>query len=139
MDRKCVFELYPDRVRAVGRVATGKFETTIALGTLDPNFERLWVFSTLFYSGVFMCLIGFVGLAVVLIGINHGKFDTLAGGIGAFALLGIVQGLICGRKIELVRFRSHAGVPMLAIARVRKLSGDFDAFVAAIVEQIASA
>jgi hypothetical protein len=138
LERECVFELYPDAIRAAGRVARGKFETTIALSTLDPSFDRLWVFSQLFYSSALGFMVGLVALGLVVIGLNHGTFDSLAGFWSFITLSGFAMALFNGRKVELVSFRSVAGVPLLAIARTGKRSGKFDAFVSNLVEQIVS-
>jgi hypothetical protein len=139
MDRKCEFELYPDSIRAAGRVPRGKFETTIALSKLDPSFDRLWIFSSLFYSGVFAFVGGLVALGIIVVGLNHQTLDSLTVPIGLFTLFGFGMAMFSGRKIELVLFRSAAGVPMLAIARAARRSDEFDAFVSAVVEGIVSA
>jgi len=138
-ERKCDFELYPDSIRAAGRAAFGHFESTITLSSLDPNFDRLWVPRRLLYSSLFVFLIGLVGLGIVVYGVNHGSFDYLAGFFGLLVLIGFAMALFNRRKVELVRFRSVAGVPMLDVARAGKRSGEFDAFVSALVKQIVSA
>ena len=136
LERKCDFELYPDSIHAAGRVALGKFETTIALSTLDPSFERLWVFGQLFYSSMLGFLVGLVALGIIVIGLNQGTFDARSGFWGLFTLAGFAMVLYSGRKVELVSFRSVAGVPRLAIARTHKRPGEFDSFVSNLVAQI---
>jgi hypothetical protein len=137
-ERECDFELYSDLVRASGKATLGNFETTITLSTLDPNFERLWVHGRLFYSGVFLFLTGLIILGVVVIGLNRETLDRFTGTVGLSTVFGFAMVLANRRKIELVRFRSDAGVPLLAIARTRNQTDKFDAFVSAIVERIVS-
>ena len=138
LDRKCDFELYPDSIRAAGRNVRGKFETTIALSTLDPNFDRMWIFNSLFYASAFIFMVSVVALWIVTIGLNHETFDSLSGWIGTLTLVGFALAIINGRKVELVRFNSVAGVPRLDIARARQRSEEFDPFVSAVVERIVS-
>src|SRR5262249_2307402 len=117
MDRKCDFELYPDSIRAAGRHAFGKFETTITLTTLDPNFDRLWVFGSPFYSGAFLFVAGLISLGIVVIGLNRETLDRFTSFVGLCTVVGFVMVLANCRKIELVRFRSEAGFPWLVIGR----------------------
>jgi hypothetical protein len=60
----------------------------IALSTLDPNFERLWDFSQLFYSSALGFLVGLVAPGIVVIGLNDGTFDNRAGFWGFVTLAG---------------------------------------------------
>jgi hypothetical protein len=136
LERKCEFELYPDSIRAAGKVALGRFEVTIPLSTLDPNLERLWIFSRLFYSSAVLFVVGLVALGIVVIGLNNGTFDSRASFWGSSALMGFVMLLFSSRKVEMAMFRSVAGVPRLSIARSGKQPGEFDSFVAKLVEQI---
>jgi hypothetical protein len=50
---------------------------------------------------------------------------------------GAVLAIINVRKVEMARFRSVAGLPMLDIARAGKGSTEFDRFISALVDQIA--
>jgi hypothetical protein len=135
-DRECDFELYPDSIRAAGRTSRGKFETTITLSTLDPNFDRMWLFSSVFYVCAFLFMVGVVTLLFVVIGRNDGTFDSLSGWIGALTVVSFVGAIANARKVELLRFNSDAGVPRLDIARVGKQSKELDRFVSALVERI---
>ena len=75
-------------------------------------------------------------LGIVVIGLNRQTLDSLTVTSGLSTLLGFAMVLIKRRQIELVRFRSVAGVPMLDIARAGEQSDQFDAFVSAIVERV---
>ena len=109
------------------------------LNTLNPNFDRLWVFGSPFYAGAVVFLVGLIILGVITIGLNRETLDRITSIAGLSAVLGFAMVLANCRKIEYVLFRSEAGVPLLAIARAGKQTHEFDAFVSAIVERIISA
>ena len=138
-ERKCYFELYQDSIRAVGKSAFGHFETNLALSTLDPNFDRLWVFRRLLYVGAMVFIIGSIGLLISVNAPDKLPFDHPVSLFGMFTFMGVALIVFNSRKVEIARFRSVAGVPMLDVGRAGKQSGEFDAFVSAIVEQIVSA
>jgi hypothetical protein len=128
--------LYADSIRASGKTALGNFETTIRLSTLDPEFERLWVFGSPFYSGAFLFLAGLITLGIVFIGLGRETLDRFTGTVALSTVLGFATVLVNRRKIELVRFRSDAGVPLLGIARAGNQADKFDAFVSSVIERI---
>ena len=136
VERKCDFELYLDSIRVVGRTSRGHFETKLPLTILDPNFERLWVFGTLFYAGVMLFLIALIALGMVVFGRNPESFAPPAPLIFFITLSGFALAIFNSRKVELVRFRSVVGVPMLDVVRVTKQSAEFDAFISRLIESI---
>ncbi|HEU5117496.1 MAG TPA: hypothetical protein VFT74_12700 [Isosphaeraceae bacterium] len=134
------FALYENVVRVTGSSLSGDGDQTIALGQLDPQFARSWVYSFYFHVSYAVCLLGmtaFLGVGVAMEFPDARTLPTkpleLTGGI---AVIGLVLALVNRRKIEFVVFRSDAGVPMLTVGRVGRSADEFDLFVASLVERI---
>jgi hypothetical protein len=138
-ERQCDFELHPGSIRAVGKTQLGYFETSIVLSTLDPNFERIWVFRRLLYVGAMVFVIGLIGLWLAVTIPQNLPFDHPAAYFGLLTLAGAALILCNFRTVELASFRSVGGTPRLAIGRAGDQSGEFDTFVSTLVEQIVSA
>jgi hypothetical protein len=130
--------LYPDSIRVSGNTRLAKFDTTIRLGTLEPNFERIWFHQNSAYIFGLLFVVGLVALWVLAVGLNRGLSDPLSVAAGAFALTSFLFALVAGQRIELVRFRSHAGVPLLDVARAGKRKSEFDGFVSTLAERVAA-
>jgi hypothetical protein len=137
-ERRCRFDLHEDSIRVVGTTFTGKFETTIPLTRLHPQFARQWQYPGLIWSGFFLFIIGCVWLLVILI-THDGSLAPPAGPIGCITGVGLAMILFNLRKTEFVVFSSDAGVPSLAIGRIGKENATFDAFVTRLVGQIRTA
>jgi hypothetical protein len=137
--RRCSFELFPGEVRARGQTPASEFETTIPLSGLQPRIDRLWEYGLYFYSGIICFVVSFVGLLVVAVGqwkeVPFGVYWVLIG-TGIVGVVFVVANL---KKLEKVVFSSDAGVPMLMVVRAGKQEGEFDQFVALILEQIKKA
>jgi hypothetical protein len=135
------FELFADRVRVTG-VATGqgKFDATIPLQGVRPEVARLWVHSALFYVAVAITGLAFVAFLVVALVADFVHGGTLppraAAWTGGGIFVGLVLALATHRQIELANFCSEAGLVVLQVGRAGKQAGEFDQFVAAIVERI---
>ena len=138
-NRNCEFELYSDSIRVFGRNGYVKFDTTFKLSQLDPNLERLWIHQpAAIVFGLFF-MFGLVALWVFAVGLNRGLSDPMSVAAGADAVFFFVLALATGRMIELARFRSDAGVPLLDIGRAGKRRAEFDGFVSAVAERVAAA
>lgn len=137
------YELSAAKVRATGKSERQEFDTTLKLALFDPSPERGKVMDPWVYAGALFLILGVMVLFVVA-GIAESRDDRSfpawllipAGLLGAFGL-GIA--LRHRRPREYIRFRSEAGVPVLAIPRDPADAGEFDAFVALLIKQIQAA
>jgi hypothetical protein len=137
--RRCTFELFADEVRVRGQTPGSEFETTVPLASLQPRFERVWVYTYWFYSGIFVFLLGIVGLGVVSFGLwkvvgNEG-WELSGFFVGGGALIALWN----ARKVEVIRFLTDAAVPALEVVRAGKQEAEFDQFITLLLEHIKKA
>jgi hypothetical protein len=137
------YELSAATIRATGKSERQEFDTTLALAGIDPMPDRIKVQDPRIYLGVLVLFLGVVLLFVVA-GIAASRDDrSFPAGLlipaGVLGAIGLGIALRYRRPIEYVRFRSVAGVPILAIPRDRADAGEFDAFVALLIKQIHAA
>ena len=135
LERRCRFDLFADSIRARGQMLTREFDVTISLSRLHPQFEQLWVYGTMLYSGLCVFVIGFVVL-LFLVGDLKSNIPSAVGPTAVAALFGLFLILTNLRKIKIVRFLSDAGVPTIDIACAGRGAARFDEFVALLIEHI---
>jgi hypothetical protein len=124
------YEIAGDTLIAKGSdVGRSKFEVKLELRVLDPNFDRLWLRSPIFFSMCFVALLGIVGAAVL------GEFSPKPGISWAYGLCltlgftGILFSLLSGRRVPVARFKNTAAVAVLDIFHAGPRKKEFEAFL----------
>lgn len=134
------FELYDDSIRVAGSNGTTDFESTLPLDRIDCQFERLWIHGLLFRVGywvvVLAVLLLFGVVTFVMLQDHPVSLMKAYGVVGTLGTVGLILALANSRKIEHVRFRTDAGIPVLTIPRDRAGSQEFDRFLRLLVERI---
>src|SRR5262245_57789107 len=114
------FELFRDHCRVTGRSRTvGQFDENISLATLQPRPSRLWRRNATFRFG----LTALFSAAAVVVGVvlrvraEESINPAIVVVAGLATVIGLWLVLANIRPIEIVRFRSDAGVYALDIFR----------------------
>ena len=136
-DAKRVLELFGDHVRIRGSSLLGTdFDTTIALGQLQPRVTTLRVRNRAWGSGLLMASLSFFGWAILVLQFEL-EWSSFAPVLCAgLCIAGLLLVLATARKVEFARFEFSAGVPLLDIARSGADAGTFDEFVDRLLQQI---
>ena len=134
------YRLLPDRVVVSGGRLGEKFETSISLGDIRAEPERLWIHSQIFRFGAVLAAVTLLLLMVTSVIFGNYKHNfTIWYLAGAFLVaLGVVGCLAAFRSVHVIRFLSDkSGMPLLdVIAHRRSKRREQEVFVVAIQNQI---
>ena len=111
------------------------FKVELALADLNPNFERVWIRSPMMIAGLWIMIGGCVGYTL-LDKLAAGKAESIEGFCISLAFAGLFVLLVAMRRIEVVQFKSTAGVPLIMIVKAGKRKAEFDGFVGELQSQI---
>lgn len=135
------FELFPDRVRVVGRgTNVGRFDETIPLGILQPEPSRVWVRGLLFgYGKLVLLSAACAGVTLVATrGLDRAGTEWTYSVLAVVAATGLLLVAVGMRQVEFARFRTDAGVFALDVGRVGP-DAAFDEFTELLVARIRQA
>ena len=120
-------------------VGKAQFESKLALRSLDPDFDRLWLRSPLLLPMCFFALVGIFGSMVL------GEFSQKPGISWAHGLcltlgfVGILFSLLSARRIPAARFKNTTGIAVLDIFEAGPRKREFEAFIATLQAHIREA
>ena len=131
------FELYPDRVAVRARwLWKGRFDTTVPLGSLDPQYRTFQIRNKLFKPAMAVLL---VGLALTLLSGDVEQLRAMAPlpvlGV-SITLVGVGLSWLTARRIRFVHFPSHRGGAGLDIGCAGPDKRNFDTFVGEVQRRI---
>ncbi len=113
-----------------------QYEAELRYADLDPVYERLWIRTPILTTGIWLCIGGAIGYVLVA------QIQSLQHLVALFITF-MVGGLLClllgVRRIELVRFKSKAGVGLLDVVKAGPRKSEFEEFVAALQARIKGA
>jgi hypothetical protein len=131
------FELYPDRVDIAAKwLFKGRFDTSVKLSELDPQYRSFYVRNKLFKPSVVIVLTG-----VVLLFLSGDEERLRAS--SPLAVLGLTLALagaactwLTSHRIRFVQFQSRSGRARLDIACAGPDKESFDSFVGQVQQRI---
>jgi len=130
------YELHEDCISTEGVNPLGSsFETEISYADFKAKPEKLKILAPTFWAGIYIVSGGTAMLTLVGIFQSQDK-GFLTGLSYAIIFVGLVMAGIAFRKIELVRFRSKAGFPLLDIIKAGPLKNEFDGFISELSARI---
>lgn len=133
------YELLEESISTTGASTLGAtFETEIPYTDFKAKPEKLKILAPTFWSGIYILSGGTAMITAVGIFQSQDK-AFLTGLASAISFVGLFIVGIAFRKIELVRFRSKAGFPLLDIIKAGPLKGEFDSFVSELSARIQKA
>lgn len=136
-DGKRTIELFDNSVRIVGsRTLQSSFDASIPLSGIVPVVNRFLVRNGLFWMGVWLFKVGFIGDAILISGLKIDAFSLASGMLGCVAIGGVLLCIATWRKVEIAQFTSDVGLPVLDIVRAGPDRQHFEAFVAKVLEQV---
>ena len=129
-------ELHSDGIVVRGTQTLGsRFETSVSLNKLDSQYTRLWYRTHNSWIAVASGLLCVVLVEVIAWGADASRLGPVAVVYAISAGL-VLYGLAIMPRVEYARFHSKEGHPLLDIGRAGPRKGEFDAFIAAVVDQI---
>ena len=138
-DGKRQFDLFADTIRVRGAATMqSDVDTTIPLKRIDPRLIKLHIRNKMFWGGLWMFMVGFIGAAILVGGFQLDPFGIAPGLVGIIGVTGVILCCATFRKCEFARFESDAGLPVLDIARSGPDKSTFDEFVGRVLQQIRS-
>lgn len=134
------YELYEDWIQVAGSRSGVDFDFTSSLAWIDSRSDRRWVHSARFYLVGFLAILaGVLLMAFVTLAEMRDRQSSFArpyGLAGSLGVTGLAIALLNSRKIENVKFRNFAGIPIFDIPRDRARSEEFDRFVGLLLARI---
>ena len=130
------FELRSDSIHVSGSQFNGTtFELELPYRELSPLPEKMKVYSPILKIGFWTTLIGILGIVIASVGQFNDEKPLFAMAYGP-ACIGFIMILLSLRKLEMIRFKSVAGVPALDIIKCGKFKSDYDSFVDELQKRI---
>jgi hypothetical protein len=131
------FELYPDRVVVRARwLWKGRFDTTVPLGSLDPQYRSILIRNKLFKPAMAVLL---VGLTLTLLSGDVEQLRAMAPlpvlGV-CVTLVGVLLSWLTARRIRFVRFPSLGGGAGLDVGCAGPDKRNFETFVGELQRRI---
>lgn len=134
---KRTFALYSDRIDVTGKVfLQSDFDVSIPLSELSPNFAKVKVRDGIFFHGLAL-FVGFLILYGILSSVFHARADNFIVCLIAFLpFTGLILMAATFRKVEFCRFKTHAGLYVLDVARSGREQARYDEFIEKLTEAI---